>query len=294
MPSLKDIKIRINSVKNTRKITSAMKMVSAAKLNRAQKNITGILPYSNALSHILRSVLSGGVDFDTPLAKQREVERVAVVAFSSDSSLAGSFNSNIIRELRRTLEGYAHLPKANVAVYTIGKKVFEAANKYGFRVAKNFEGLAAKPNYDVIAPFATELIRQFCAHEVDRVVCIYHHFKSAGSQLLTTETLLPIALEANSDKESSASGEQKILPDYIVEPDLDVILGELLPKSLKLRLHTMLLDSNASEHAARVIAMQLATDNADELINDLTIDYNKSRQQAITNELLDIVGGSMK
>jgi F-type H+-transporting ATPase subunit gamma len=269
-----------------------MKMVSAAKLNRAQKNIAGMLPYSNAMHHILRSVLSLGDDFETSLAKQRPVERVAVVAFSSDSALAGSFNSNVAKELRRALSAYAHLHKENIFIYTIGKKVFEAAGKLGYTVARNFEGLAAKPSYDALAALADELIGQFGAAEIDRVEVIYHHFKSAGAQVLTRDVFLPIALNtAQGQKEAT---DKKILPDYIVEPSSSEVFAALLPKSLKLKLYTMLLDSNASEHAARVIAMQLATDNADELINDLTIDYNKSRQQSITNELLDIIGGSMK
>jgi F-type H+-transporting ATPase subunit gamma len=269
-----------------------MKMVSSAKLSRAQRNAAGMLPYSDAMHHILRSVLSVGSDFETSLAKQRTVERVAIVAFSSDSSLAGSFNSNVVKELRKTLSAYAHLPKEKIFIYTIGKKVFEAAGKLGYTVTQNFEGLAARPNYDVLAAFAGELIAQFNAAAVDKVEVIYHHFKSAGSQVLTRDVLLPLTL----DEEHDAPNEQDggILPDYIVEPSANEVLAELLPKSLKLKLYTMLLDSSASEHAARVVAMQLATDNADELIGDLTIDYNKSRQQSITSELLDIIGGSMK
>lgn len=291
MAQLKEIKERINSVKSTRKITSAMKMVSAAKLNKAQRSIAGMLPYSNAMHHILRSVLSAGSDFETSLDKQRTVERVAIVAFSSDSSLAGSFNSNVVKELRRTLGRYAHIPKDRIFIYTIGKRVFEATGKLGYTVTRNFEGLAAKPDYDTLAAFAGELIGQFGVAAIDKVEVIYHHFKSAGSQTLTREIFLPLTLDA---QEAPDKADKKMLPDYIVEPSAGEVLAELLPKSLKLKLYTMLLDSSASEHAARVIAMQLATDNADELINDLTIEYNKSRQQSITSELLDIVGGSMK
>jgi F-type H+-transporting ATPase subunit gamma len=242
------------------------------------------------MHHILRSVLSLGDDFETSLSRQRPAERVAVVAFSSDSALAGSFNSNVVKELRRTLNAYAHLPKEKIFVYTIGKKVFEAAGKLGYTVARNFEGLAAKPSYDVLAAFAGELIEQFGAAEIDRVEVVYHHFKSAGAQVLTRDVFLPLTLDTGQEE----AADKKILPDYIVEPSSSEVFAALLPKSLKLKLYTMLLDSNASEHAARVIAMQLATDNADELINDLTVDYNKSRQQSITNELLDIIGGSMK
>ncbi|MDR1681718.1 MAG: F0F1 ATP synthase subunit gamma [Prevotellaceae bacterium] len=287
MASLKEIKARIASVKTTRKITAAMKMVSAAKLNRAQKNITGMLPYAKALHHILGSVLAGDSEFDSPLTAQRSPERVAVIAFSSDSSLAGSFNANVIKALRKTLKAYENLPPAHLYIYTVGRKVFDAITKSGYPVARNFEGLAAKPDYDTIAAFAGELITQFHTKTIDRVEVIYHHFKSAGSQALTHENFLPLAFPA------TAVGTQTVA-DYIFEPSASDILADLLPKVLKLKLYTILLDSNASEHAARVIAMQIATDNADDLTGDLTIEYNKSRQQAITNEILDIIGGSLK
>jgi F-type H+-transporting ATPase subunit gamma len=289
---LKEIKERIHSVKNTRKITSAMKMVSAAKLNKAQRNIAGMRPYSLALNHILRCVVAAVEgDFDTPLARQRPPERVAIVAFSSDSSLAGSFNSNVVKELRKTMDTYAHLPKENRHLYTVGKKIFEAAKKSGYPVARHFDGLAAHPDYDMMAVFAEELISQFQAKALDCVEVIYHQFKSAGMQKLMHEKFLPIALSVH---EKTTTGAAQRTPDYIFEPSGQAVLTDLLPKSLKLRLYTTLLDSSASEHAARVMAMQIATDNADELIGDLTVEYNKSRQQAITNELLDIIGGSLK
>jgi F-type H+-transporting ATPase subunit gamma len=289
MAAFKEIKERIQSVKTTQKITSAMKMVSAAKLNKAQKNIAGMIPYANALHHILRHALAAGDDFRTPLAEERTPERVALIAFSSDSSLAGSFNSNVNKEFRKAMAAYGHLSKENILIYTIGKKIFDAVRKSGYPVTRYFEGLAAKPDYDVMAAFAAELITLFHAKTIDRVEVIYHHFKSAGSQALVRETFLPLTLPA-----VKKTTEKKRIASYLMEPSQETILHELLPKSLKLKLYTMLLDSNASEHAARVIAMQTATDNAEELINDLVVAYNKSRQQAITNELLDMFGGSMK
>ena len=289
MAAFKEIKERIQSVKTTQKITSAMKMVSAAKLNKAQKNIAGMLPYSNALHHILRSVLAAGDDFYTPLAEERTPERVAVIAFSSDSSLAGSFNSNVIKEFRKTLSAYEHLPKENMLIYTVGKKIFEAARKSGYAVTRYFEGLAAKPDYDTMAALTGDLIALFNRKAIDRVEVIYHHFKSAGTQVLTRENFLPLTLPATENATA-----KRTVATYLLEPSQETVLAELLPKSLKLKLYTMLLDSNASEHAARVVAMQTATDNADELIGELVIAYNKSRQQAITNELLDMIGGTMK
>ncbi|MDR2361422.1 MAG: F0F1 ATP synthase subunit gamma [Prevotellaceae bacterium] len=289
MASHKEIKARIASVKTTRKITAAMKMVSAAKLNRAQKNIAGMLPYAKALHHILGSVLTGDNEFDMPLTAQRTPERVAIIAFSSDGSLAGAFNANIIKEMRKTLKAYDNLPPTHIYIYTIGKKAYEAATKSGYTVTRNFEGLAAKPDYDTMAAFASELITQFHTKAIDRVEVIYHHFKSAGAQTLTHENFLPLAFADT----SPATGYNAIA-DYLFEPSASDVLAELLPKVLKLKLYTILLDSNASEHAARVVAMQIATDNADELTSELTIEYNKSRQQAITNEILDIIGGSLK
>jgi F-type H+-transporting ATPase subunit gamma len=274
-----------------------MKMVSAAKLNKAQKNIAGMLPYSKALQRTLGRVLSADGDFSGALTAQRTPERVAIVVFSSDSSLAGTFNSNVIKELRRALKKYAHLPKEQVEVYTIGKKAYEAAKKQGCTIARNFEKLAPSPDYGTVAAFAEELIKLFETKQLDRVELIYHHFKNAGSQILTHEDFLPVVL-STPQKETAKSAPKEtaagLLSDYIFEPSQAEIMAELLPKSLKLKLYAALLDSNASEHAARVIAMQIATDNADELVSDLTIEYNKSRQQAITAELLDIVGASFK
>jgi F-type H+-transporting ATPase subunit gamma len=262
-----------------------MKMVSAAKLNKAQRTVADMLPYSAALNDIFRKVILSEEQFDTPLAQQREVKKVALVAFSSDSSLAGAFNSNVIKELKRTVDGYARLGAQNIYIYTIGKKVYEAVSKWGLPNVQNFVNLATKPDYVVAAGLAMHLIERFSRGEVDKVELIYHHFKSAGAQVVTRETLLPMA------HPSTDGSKQNTLTDYIFEPSERKVLEELLPKSFKLKMYAALLDSNTSEHAARVIAMQTATENADNLISELTVQYNKSRQQAITNELLDIMGG---
>ena len=289
MASFKGIRERINSVKATRKITSAMKMVSSAKLHRAQRTIGNMLPYSRAVEGMLKDIIAAGDGIESPLAAKRPVNRVAVVAFSSDASLAGSFNSNVARLTREVVAGHmSKLGKDNVDVYTVGKKIFEAVTKSGIAVTRNYDNLATKPDYDTIAGLAASLISQFAEKKVDRVELVYHHFKSAGSQLLTHEEFLPISL-GGPEAEERHTG-----PDYIFEPSREKMLDELLPRSLRLKLYTVLLDSAASEHAARVIAMQSATENADELISELTIEYNKSRQQAITNELLDMVGGQAK
>ena len=284
MPSLKEIKIRIASVNSTRKITSAMKMVASSKLHHAQVAIENMLPYESMLEHILKAFLVSTPDTNTPYNEERPVKRVALLVFSSNSSLCGGFNANIIKMLQNTVSEYLAqgVSKDNIIVYPIGRKVAEK--------------------------------------EIDKVEMIYHHFKSAGSQILTRKTYLPIDLETelNLDKErdltsniatkkaqeylkqhgkNTHSGEkEEVKPlndDFIVEPDLKTVLTSLVPKLLHLMVYTALLDSNASEHAARMVAMQTATDNADELLRGLKLQYNKSRQAAITSELLDIVGGTV-
>lgn len=286
MATLKEIKKRINSIKNTRKTTSAMKMVSSSKLRKAESMISNMLPYSVALHHVMESLMTG--DYSGALTRERPVENVALVAFSSDSSLCGAFNSNISRELLKTIGKYKKsLSAENIRVYTIGRKVYDNARKAGITITQNFEDLAGKADYNTIAEFAGSLITQFEKEQVDRVELIFHHFKSAGTQLLVNAPLLPVALPSQEEDAAPSNN-----TDYIFEPSREALLKSLIPKSIKLQLYTALLDSNASEHAARMIAMQTATDNADDLVSELTIEYNKSRQQAITNELLDLASGS--
>ena len=320
MPSLKEIKNRIASVNSTRKITSAMKMVASSKLHHAQVQIERMLPYENMLEHILKTFLASDADAHSIFERQREVNRVALLVFASNSSLCGGFNSNIIKLMQQALEDYEHLGRDNIVIYPIGRKVAEKVAKLGYQSAGDFTALADKPNSVDCINIATELGRKFRLGEIDKVELIYHHFKSAGSQVLTRKTLLPIDLESELESdherdltsnvitkkaqdylkkhkkkhEDVESEEAKPLNDnFIVEPDMDTVLGILIPKYAHLMVYTALLDSNASEHAARMVAMQTATDNADELLRELNLQYNKSRQQAITNELLDIVGGSV-
>jgi len=319
MPSLKEIKNRIASVNSTRKITSAMKMVASSKLHHAQVMIENMLPYENMLEHILKTFLASEADAQTIFDKERPVKRVALIVYSSNSSLCGGFNANVIKMMQHAVDGYAHLGKDNVVIYPIGRKVAEKAVKLGLTVAGDFTELADKPNAKDCRNIACELGHKFATGEIDRVEMIYHHFKSAGSQILTRKTFLPIDVETelNEDKERDLTTnvvtrevqeylqskqkenerkaeEAKPLNDnFIVEPDMNSVLSGLVPKLLHLMVYTALLDSNASEHAARMVAMQTATDNADELLRELNLQYNKSRQQAITNELLDIVGGTV-
>ncbi len=321
MPSLKEIKGRIASVKSTRKITSAMKMVASSKLHHAQVAIQNMLPYETMLEHILKSFLAAEAEANTILSIERPVKRAALVVFTSNSSLCGGFNANTIKMMMNAVDAYAQeIGRENVEIYPIGRKVYEKAKKLGLNVQGEFSALADKPNAAQCIDIAMELGKKFADGEIDKVELIYHHFKSAGSQVLTRKTFLPIDIESElkadherdltsiiATKESQEylkkRGERQndkqqvqvkpLNDNFIVEPDMDTVLSQLIPKMAHLMLYTALLDSNASEHAARMVAMQTATDNADELLRELNLQYNKSRQQAITNELLDIVGGSV-
>ncbi len=321
MPSLKEIKGRIASVKSTRKITSAMKMVASSKLHHAQIAIQNMLPYEEMLEHILKSFLAAEVEVGTAFDHERDVKRVAMVVFSSNSSLCGGFNANIIKVMTRAVEALSNeLGKDNVEVYPIGRKVAEKAVKLGYNVKCDLADLVDHPNVQQCIKLAEELGDRFVAGEIDKVELVYHHFKSAGSQILTNKTFLPIDIRSELDRDherdlstnivtkkvqdylkekgwrKKAKAENEVAPlndNFIVEPDMNTVLYELVPKMGHLMLYTALLDSVASEHAARMVAMQTATDNADELLRQLDLQYNKGRQQAITSELLDIVGGSV-
>lgn len=321
MPSLKEIKTRIASVESTRKITSAMKMVASSKLHHAQVAIQNMLPYENLLEHILKSFLISTPDAENSLSIARNrVKRVALVVYSSNSSLCGGFNNNVIRMMLQTIEEYKAHGVENIVVYPIGRKVSEKVSKLGLTSGGDFSELAEKPDAEKCRDIADELTSKYEKHEFDKVELIYHHFKSAGSQVLTRRTFLPIDLSTEnigmyndrdlSSNEVTAKAQEYLrekgrvkqrettenVPlndDFIVEPDMASVLSTLIPQLLNLMIYTALLDSNASEHAARMVSMQTATDNANELLRELNLQYNKSRQSAITNELLDIVGGSV-
>ena len=321
MPSLKEIKSRIASVNSTRKITSAMKMVASSKLHHAQTAIENMLPYENMLEHILKTFLVSAPDVELPFDQERPVKKVALIVFSSNSSLCGGFNANIIKTMLHAIDEYRKqgLTNDDIIIYPIGRKVEEKVPKLGLRSAGSFVHLADKPNSAQCRDISVEAGTMFLEGKVDKVELIYHHFKSAGSQVLTRRTFLPIDLHddvgADNDRDLSSNLATKKSQEYLknrnrqeeereqttvkplndnflVEPDLKTVLTELVPKELHLMVYTALLDSNASEHAARMVAMQTATDNADELLRELNLQYNKSRQAAITSELLDIVGGS--
>ena len=275
-----------------------MKMVASAKLHKAQGAIENMLPYQKKLNKILTNFLSADLPIESPYVQEREVKRVAIVVFSSNTSLCGAFNANVIKMMMQTIGEFRTLGQDNILIFPVGKKVDEAAKRMGFKPQEVSPTLSDKPTYQEAAELAHRLMDLYVAGEVDRVEIIYHHFKSMGVQILLRETYLPINLTnvvSEEDRENKEEvQENEIANDYIIEPNADELIASLIPTVLSQKIFTAAVDSNASEHAARTLAMQVATDNANELIQDLTKQYNKSRQQAITNELLDIVGGSMK
>lgn len=281
-----------------------MKMVASSKLHHAQFAIERMRPYERQLTRIMSTFISSMEgEVDTPYAEQREVKRVAIILFTSNSSLCGAFNINVVKEFTRMLEGYHRQGVEIVKVYPFGKKALDAVAKMGFTSLPDLCTQMDHPSYEAASQIAEELMLMFKNDEVDHVDLIYHHFKSAGSQVLTTETFLPVQMDKQVPAQhnglqagtaSAVKSEKQAALNFIVEPSKEEVVRQLVPKSLHLKVFAALLDSLASEHAARVMAMQVATDNADELLRELTLTYNKTRQQAITNELLDIVGGSMK
>ncbi|MDR2962127.1 MAG: ATP synthase F1 subunit gamma [Bacteroidales bacterium] len=283
MAGIKEIRTRIASVTNTQKITSAMKMVSAAKLRKAQQAVMRMRPYSEKLQEILRNVSSGMEDSDgNPYATVRAGEKVLIVAVASNSGLCGGFNSNIGKATVALVQG--NFAGKSITVYTIGKKLSEFFRAKNIAVSKHFDEVYDALTYDNVAAIAEEIMREFVAGTYDTVVVVYNSFKNAATQIITEKQFLPI--------EQEISEEQGFSRDYICEPNTEAIAIDLIPRSLKTEFYSILLDSYASEHGARMTAMHKATDNAGEMLRSLKIEYNKARQSLITNEILEIVSGA--
>ena len=295
MPSLKEIKGRIGSVKSTLKITSAMKLVASAKLRKAQNAITALRPYEAALVSILSRLGETG---ETVFTAKREEKRVVIIAMASNSSLCGGFNAAAFRETLSAADDFRAAGAESIEVISIGRKMADSMKKAGFPSTDDLHHLSEHPDYASAASLSETLMDRFEKGEIDRVEIVYNHFVSTASQKPVRETLLPVPNVISSGASSviSSGGEAGVEKsvDYIIEPSPEEALGALLPKTLKLKLYAALLDSSAAEHAARTVAMQTATDNAEDLLDDLTLEYNKGRQQKITSELLDIIGGTMK
>ncbi|MEG9327427.1 ATP synthase F1 subunit gamma [Salinimicrobium catena] len=281
MANLKELRSRITSVSSTMQITSAMKMVSAAKLSKAQDAITAMRPYAEKLSELLQS-LSATLDSDqsSKYAEQREVNNVLIVAVSSNRGLAGAFNSNIVKAVKQlAAEDYSG---KNIDIMTIGKKANDILRK-NFDIYKNNNEIYDDLSFDNVAEIAEDLMQQFVDGKYDKIVLVYNQFKNAATQIVMKEQFLPIV---------PVETDEEVTLDYIFEPSKEEIVLELIPKSLKMQIFKALRDSFASEHGARMTAMHKATDNATELRDSLKLSYNKARQAAITNEILEIVGGA--
>lgn len=283
MPNLKEIKSRITSVKSTIQITSAMKMVSAAKLKKAQDAIIQLRPYSNKLTEIMSSVSSASEDSSqNKYSEVREVSKILLVPITSNRGLCGGFNANIIK---KTIEIEKELnSKSELTILSIGKKSSEFFKKNKYNVHSTHDDVFQDVNYEDVSKIAELILNDFANEKFDKVILVYNQFKNAATQIVMQEDFLPL------NKTQSENSQEAV--DYIYEPGKDEILNELIPKSLKTQLFKAILDSNASEHGARMTAMHKATDNATELKSELTLSYNKARQAAITGEILEIVGGA--
>ncbi|GAA4422462.1 ATP synthase F1 subunit gamma [Pontibacter saemangeumensis] len=290
MASLKEVRNRIVSVSSTQQITKAMKMVSAAKLRRAQDNILRMRPYAQRLSGILTNLSSQTEGSITNIyAEKREVNNVLIIAVTSDRGLAGAFNANIVKAVVALISSkYSSQAAAgNVTVLTIGKKALDAFNKRGMPVISDYSTVFTNLSFDTVRPAAERAMDGFVAREFDQVDLIYNEFKNVATQIVRQEQFLPIE-----DKPVVAADAAAMLVDYTFEPSKEQIIEELIPKSLKIQVYKAVLESNASEHGARMTAMDKATENAGELIKELKLTYNRTRQAAITKEILEIVGGA--
>ncbi len=295
MANLKEVRTRINSVNSTMQITSAMKMVSASKLRKSQSTIVALRPYASKLQEIMQNLSSSlktstegvyaKIHKDNP-----EDEKILLIPVASNKGLCGVFNVNVLRETLKTLneDFNVQYEKGNVDILCISKKIEETLRFRKYRLAGNENELLDKLSYENTVAFAERLMQEFKDEKYDRIVFIYNQFKNAGTQILVKEQFLPIVSENQVEKEDNNVEET----EYIFQPSKDEILNALIPNSLKLQVYKILLDSFTSEHGARMVSMTKATDNAGELLKELNLSYNKARQGAITNEIIEIVGGA--
>lgn len=292
MPNLKEVRIRIASVISTQQITSAMKMVSASKLRRAQDAITQMRPFEEKLKEILDNLILSAGSGAGAFAKTRPAERVLIVVITSNRGLCGGFNSSVIKAVNHLIRGkYAEqAAKGNVSLACVGKKGSDFFKRTNLKIEATHNELWDKLNYDSVAAFAGEILKLYAEEKIDRVEVVYNRFKNAATQVLSIDQLLPFHIET--PKPSKETGKLRRRPDYIFEPDQEEIIENLIPYALKVRFYRSMLDSYAAEHGARMTAMHKATDNATEMIKSLKLSYNKARQAAITKEILEIVAGA--
>ncbi|MFT7238421.1 MAG: F-type H+-transporting ATPase subunit gamma [Gammaproteobacteria bacterium] len=290
MANLKEVKGRIQSVSSTQQITKAMKMVAAAKLRRAQDRVTQMRPYANKLSAIISNVSSSIVSgsIENPYAEVRDEKKVLIIAVSSDRGLCGAFNSNVFKNTKALIADRYSAQEAagDLTIMPIGKKSFEFFKKRGYNIIDDYQGLMATLNFEEVIEAAEFAMNGFVKGDFDKVEIIYNEFKNVATQIVRKEQVLPIAMI---DQEQEVAGGSS---DYIFEPSQELIFSEIIPKSLKIQVYKALLESNASEQGARMTAMGQATDNAGDLLKELKLTYNRTRQAAITKEILEIVGGA--
>lgn len=291
MANLKEVRIRIDSVRSTMQITSAMKMVSASKLRKAQLAIQSMRPYATKLTEIMQNI-SSGMDESTEsiYTRQRNPEKILILAIASNRGLCGPFNANIGKAVMSKITGEysAQYDDGNLEIFSIGKKAFDFLKARNIAVKYRKDELLDNLTFEEMIPFAEGLMKDFTGKKYDKIEIIYNQFKNAAVQIIQTEQFLPLA----PSKPAKAGTQISNIPDFIFEPSRAEVIQELIPKSLKIQLYKALLDSMASEQGARMTAMHKATDNAEELLKNLKLSYNKARQAAITNEILEIVSGA--
>ncbi|MBD1221474.1 ATP synthase F1 subunit gamma [Virgibacillus halodenitrificans] len=280
MASLRDIKGRIDSTKKTKQITKAMELVSASKMSKAEQNAKAFVPYSEKIQEVVASIATSNMDASHPMLSKREVKKTGYLVITSDRGLAGAYNSSVLKRLHQTVQEN-HQSTDEYTVIAIGRMGYDFCRKQGMPVAKSIIGVPDQPNFSEIKELASETVQMYIDEEIDELVIFYNHYVSAISQEVTTTQLLPIT---NIPHNGSSS-------QYEYEPSQEQILEVLLPQYAESLIYGALLDGKASEHAARMTAMKSATDNADDLIGDLTLSYNRARQAAITQEITEIIGG---
>ena len=294
MSTLRELKTRIGSVSSSEKITGAMKMISSAKVHKSERDLRRLLPFKNQIKSIMGHLLAADGDYTSPLTEEREVSKVGIVVFGSDDGLCGAYNVNIFKQMLVIMNNYREQygDSTSFTVFPVGKKMLKAVKKIdgGFISVKSVKGVDSKMTGDKVTEFTEELKHAFISGELDKVIVVYMNFKSISRQILTEEQLFPVEASALGG-EMDAKSANKL---YIFEPDGNRIFNEVLPMFVLSTMQEITIENRASEQAARIMAMQSANDNAKKLLESLRLEYNKLRQQSITTELLDILGGQVE
>jgi len=284
MSSLKEVKMRIASVESTKKITQARQMISSSYLRRAQDLLAGAVAYNRSLESLMATLCSSDVQLNSPLTAQRDNGAVVLVAVASNSSMCGAFNARMVREMLDVAQQYAG---QNLLIYPIGKKLRKALAEAGYAPQGEYDSLSGKATYRDTVKLIEELIGRFTSGEVKKVILLHYHYRNMAVQNIVRQELLPCATPTANTLTASLSTDS-----YIIEPSRSALCNDLMLQTLKAKFYAALIDTHTSEHGARTVAMQMASENAEEMLDELHLNYNKLRQQNITSELLDIIGGS--